>query len=170
MDNSLPFGSLNLTSDVWTSTRLNRRHYATQWGKKLFPFENVCTAFPSILLSKLELSPPLQILLHRVGRLSGLNTRAVDVHAQLTSNILDTTLKRWVTSSVLVRWGPTTRSKPPPRLWPSRVVMFPCPHHSDRCQQERCLQAVRRFKSESRYFRLPFGHEADRISAWKSKR
>jgi hypothetical protein len=54
------------------------RNYATQWGKKLFPFENACTAFPSIPVSMLELSPPLQILLLlRVGGLSGLNTRAV---------------------------------------------------------------------------------------------
>jgi hypothetical protein len=45
---------------------------------KLFPFENACTAFPSTLVSMLELSPPLQILLIlRVEGLSRLNTQAV---------------------------------------------------------------------------------------------
>jgi hypothetical protein len=40
--------------------------------------ENACTAFPSTLVSKPELSPPLQVfLLLRVGRLSRLNTRAI---------------------------------------------------------------------------------------------
>jgi hypothetical protein len=63
---------------VWTSSTLNRQHYTTQWGKKLFPFENACTAFPSTLVSMLELSPPLPILiLLRVGGLSLLNIRAV---------------------------------------------------------------------------------------------
>jgi hypothetical protein len=40
--------------------------------------ENACTALPSTLVSMLELSPPLPILLLlRVGGLSRLNTRAV---------------------------------------------------------------------------------------------
>jgi hypothetical protein len=40
--------------------------------------ENACTAFPSALVSMLELSPPLPVLiLLRVGGLSRLNTRIV---------------------------------------------------------------------------------------------
>jgi hypothetical protein len=40
--------------------------------------ENACTAFPSTLVSMLELSPPLPVLLPlRVGGLSRLNTRAI---------------------------------------------------------------------------------------------
>jgi hypothetical protein len=40
--------------------------------------ENACTAVPSTLVSMLELSPPLLVLLLlRVGGLSRLNTRAV---------------------------------------------------------------------------------------------
>jgi hypothetical protein len=40
--------------------------------------ENACTAFPSTLLSMLELSPPLPVLLLlHVGGLSRLNTRAI---------------------------------------------------------------------------------------------
>jgi hypothetical protein len=40
--------------------------------------ENACTAFPSTLVSMLELSPPLPVLLLlRVGGLSRLNTRAL---------------------------------------------------------------------------------------------
>jgi hypothetical protein len=40
-----------------------------------FLVQNVCTAFPSTLVSMLELSPPLPILLLlRVAGLSGLNT------------------------------------------------------------------------------------------------
>jgi hypothetical protein len=41
---------------------------------------NVCTAFPSTLVSMLELSPPLPILLLlRVAGLSGLNTIIVTI-------------------------------------------------------------------------------------------
>jgi hypothetical protein len=39
-----------------------------------FLVQNACTAFPSTLVSMLELSPPLPILLLRVAGLSGLNT------------------------------------------------------------------------------------------------
>jgi hypothetical protein len=38
---------------------------------------SACTAFPSTLVGMLELSPPLPVLLLRVGGLSLLNTRAV---------------------------------------------------------------------------------------------
>jgi hypothetical protein len=42
--------------------------------------QNACTAFPSTLVSMLELSPPLPILLIlRVAGLSGLNTIIVKV-------------------------------------------------------------------------------------------
>jgi hypothetical protein len=52
-------------------------HHATQWGKKLFPFENTCTALSATLVGVLEPSPPLLILLLlRVGGLSALSTRA----------------------------------------------------------------------------------------------
>jgi hypothetical protein len=60
-------------------TYIHHHHYATQWGKKLFPFENSCTAFPATLVGMLELSPPRAILLLRVGGLSALSTRAVYV-------------------------------------------------------------------------------------------
>jgi hypothetical protein len=41
--------------------------------------EKACTAFPSTLVSMLELSPPLPVLLLlRVGGLSSLNTRAIE--------------------------------------------------------------------------------------------
>jgi hypothetical protein len=39
-----------------------------------------CTAFPSTLASMLELSPPLPVLLLRVGGLSRLNTRALPIY------------------------------------------------------------------------------------------
>jgi hypothetical protein len=39
-----------------------------------------CTAFPSTLVSILELSPPLPVLLRRGGGLSRLNTRAISVY------------------------------------------------------------------------------------------
>jgi hypothetical protein len=42
-----------------------------------------CTAFPSTLVSMLELSPPLPILLPRVGGLSALSTRAVNCQCAL---------------------------------------------------------------------------------------
>jgi hypothetical protein len=43
-----------------------------------FLVQNACTAFPSTLVSMLELSPPLSILLLlRVAGLSGLNTTSV---------------------------------------------------------------------------------------------
>jgi hypothetical protein len=43
-------------------------------------FENACTAFPSTLVSMLELSPPLPVLLLlRVRGLSRLNTRAIQM-------------------------------------------------------------------------------------------
>jgi hypothetical protein len=46
--------------------------------------ENACTAFPSTLVSMLELSPPLlSLLLLRVGGLSSLNTRAILVWGNL---------------------------------------------------------------------------------------
>jgi hypothetical protein len=45
--------------------------------------QNACTAFPSTLVSMLELSPPLPILLLlRVAGLSGLNTIIVQAPAQ----------------------------------------------------------------------------------------
>jgi hypothetical protein len=44
-----------------------------------FLVQNACTEFPSTLVSMLELSPPLPILLLlRVAGLSGLNTIIVD--------------------------------------------------------------------------------------------
>jgi hypothetical protein len=59
-------------------TCLNRQRCARQQGKKLFHFGNDCTAFPSTIVSMLELSLPLPtFLLLRVGGLSLLNTRAV---------------------------------------------------------------------------------------------
>jgi hypothetical protein len=46
-----------------------------------FLVQNACTAFPSTLVSMLELSPPLPILLLlRVTGLSGLNTIIVRSH------------------------------------------------------------------------------------------
>jgi hypothetical protein len=45
-----------------------------------FLVQNACTAFPSTLVSMLELSPPLSILpLLRVAGLSGLNTIIVGI-------------------------------------------------------------------------------------------
>jgi hypothetical protein len=49
-----------------------------------FLVQNACTAFPSTLVSMLELSPPLPILpLLRVARLSGLNTIIVLHHTNM---------------------------------------------------------------------------------------
>jgi hypothetical protein len=46
-----------------------------------FLVQNACTAFPSTLVSMLELFPPLPILpLLRVAGLSGLNTIIVGLH------------------------------------------------------------------------------------------
>jgi hypothetical protein len=51
-----------------------------------FLVQNACTAFPSTLVSMLELSPPLPIFpLLRVARLSGLNTIIVHNLAEETS-------------------------------------------------------------------------------------
>jgi hypothetical protein len=44
-----------------------------------FLVQNACTAFPSILVSMLELSPPLPILLLLCVGLSGLNTIIVSL-------------------------------------------------------------------------------------------
>jgi hypothetical protein len=52
-----------------------------------FSVQNACTAFPSSLVSMLELSPPLPILLLlRVAGLSGLNTIIVLLHTHLLSS------------------------------------------------------------------------------------
>jgi hypothetical protein len=51
-----------------------------------FLVQNACTAFPSTLVSMMELSPPLPILLLlRVAGLSGLNTIIVHVVATQTT-------------------------------------------------------------------------------------
>jgi hypothetical protein len=47
-----------------------------------------CTAFPSTLVSMLELSPPLPILLlPRVGGLSALSTRAIGLHSRTLASV-----------------------------------------------------------------------------------
>jgi hypothetical protein len=51
-----------------------------------FLVQNACTVFPSTLVSMLELSPPLPILLLlRVAGLSGLNTNIVIKHHAVTT-------------------------------------------------------------------------------------
>jgi hypothetical protein len=51
--------------------------------------QNACTAFPSTLVSMLELSPPLPILLLlRVAGLSGLNTIIVPDDALIRSKYI----------------------------------------------------------------------------------
>jgi hypothetical protein len=62
--------------------------------------ENACTAFPSTLVSMLELPPPLpSLLLLRVGWLSRLNTRAIHYNNSLEVEV-EVTLQLTISKSV----------------------------------------------------------------------